>query len=88
MKQDKSLSELIGALLITVVIVAGLGLMAVLLLSQSPPVLLPAAEFKLTIDEPYLESEKSLMPKIKISLLRGDPFRIFYDTDEIGRAHV
>ncbi|KAF5084544.1 PKD domain protein [anaerobic digester metagenome] len=82
MRNNNAVSELIGALLITGVIAGGIGLIAVILISQPPPVDLPAADFKLVIDD----NEKI----IRISHVRGDSLRVFDESglDDWSSIHV
>ena len=74
MKTERSVSELLSAMILAVIIVSGLGLLLITITSQPPPVLLPAADFKLTIDQPVLQTNPESMPKIHIHHIRGDSF--------------
>jgi flagellin-like protein len=81
---DKAISELIGALILIMLVAGILGIVMTVLLSQPPPEKLPAVDFNLKIDDPFLvpgTGTASQMPKIRIFHDRGDPFKIFYDSD-------
>lgn len=78
--KEKSISELIGALLLTAIIIGVLSVVLVLLVSHAPPQELPAADFSLKIDQPYhIETaHPEELPKIHIFHNRGESFNIFH----------